>query len=210
MNAPLDDEALRGAYTVRPDQKVSHGPDCPGPDLMLAALRREGPEAERLVVLDRALRCPACRRELALLDAVSGGGSAGAGGARVYPWRRFLPLALAATVLLAVAVVRPWGSGGEPLRSGGSGGPALVAPDPSSALDAPQATFVWRPVAGAIRYTVEIIGASGAVLFVTTTADTTVQARVDTIARGEHAWSVRARLDDGTEQRSDLRSLRLR
>jgi len=209
MNAPLNDETLRGAYAHRVHEKGSHRPDCPSPDQILAALRRQGTEAERLDVLDRALKCPECRRELALLDAVSDGGSTEAGGARIHRWRRFVPLALAATVLLAVGIVGPWRDRAEPLRSGESGGPALIAPDDASPFTTGQVTFVWRPLAGAVRYTVEIIGADGAVLFAAVTADTTLTSRVDTIPNGEHSWSVRARRDDGTEVRSDLRALRL-
>jgi hypothetical protein len=72
MSSHFDDEALRAAYEpVLRESTTTHGPECPTENELLSAVRGNGEEAERLRVLDHALECSACRRELALLYAVS-------------------------------------------------------------------------------------------------------------------------------------------
>jgi hypothetical protein len=188
---------------------------CPQPEALLAALRGEGPEDHRLQVLDHALSCPACRPELALLHSVSGGAAqARPIDARPNPWRRFVPLALAATLLIAAGFfgVDWWRTraSDEPLRSGGVDELVLTAPADAARFTTGSVTFVWHRLPGALRYTLELDAADGTVLFAASTADTLLAAQLDTLARGEHRWSVRARMDDGSERRSNLRHLRLK
>jgi hypothetical protein len=184
---------------------------CPAPEALLAAIRGEGDEAERLDVLDHALSCPHCRPELALLHGVAGA-EPRASRLAAWRWRRLAPLALAATVVLAAGVFGTvqWINRGEPMRNGGNAGVALAGPADGATVTEPNVTFAWRPVAGALRYTVVLDATDGTLLFRASTTDTTLAAAVDTVARGGHRWSVRAELNDGSQRRSELREVRLR
>lgn len=211
MNSEFDDDELRDAYAPLLRQTTTtKRQDCPAPEALMAALRGEGPEAERLRVLDHALRCPACRPELALLRTVSAGGTAETG-RRFRPgtWARaVIPLAAAAVAVLAVGV---WFGQRRPVdvtRANGGGELALVEPAPGSALGDGPVTFVWRAVEGAIRYTLEVDAPDGTVVYSTETTDTTAGAALT--ATGELRWWVRAHLDDGSERRSEARVIRLR
>src|SRR3954462_314775 len=106
MSRDFDDEALRAAYEpALRESAMRHGPDCPTENELLSAVRGEGEEAKRLRVLDHALKCPACRPELALLHAVSSGAASGVPSAMPdLSWRRWKPLALAASLVLAVGL----------------------------------------------------------------------------------------------------------
>src|SRR4051794_13197107 len=106
MSRQFDDEALRAAYApALGESTTKHGPDCPTEIELLAAVRGEGDEAARLRVLDHALKCPACRRELALLDAVSRGEKSAATRRTVERSSpRWMPVALAASLMIAVGV----------------------------------------------------------------------------------------------------------
>jgi hypothetical protein len=95
------------------------------------------------------------------------------------------------------------------MRAGGSSEVTLLAPASAASLSPGPIRFVWRPVAGSPQYTLEVDASDGTVLFSRSTRDTTLVAELGAVARGEHAWLVRARLDDGSERRSDLRVLRL-
>jgi hypothetical protein len=216
MSGRFDDEQLRAAYEpILSASRSAHGPECPSPEALLAATRGEGPEPERLRVLDHALRCPACRPELALLHSVSSPKR----DLRLVPvrasaWRRFVPLAAAASVVLAVGLVTVdrWRqrAGEDAVRGGvaGASGIALIAPASEHAMSAGPVTFVWHPVAGAIQYALEVDDVDGTVLFTAQGADT-VQT-VANLSAGERRWFVRARMDDGSERRSVARVLRLR
>lgn len=213
MNEHFGDDELRAAYASRlAEPATAHGPECPGPDALLAAVRGEGPELERLRVLDHALRCPACRPELALLHATSGGGvRAPRMAVRGPRWRRIVPLALAATLVLAAIGVRQWHHERETVwRGGGTGDPALAAPVGGSDAPAGVVTFAWHPVAGALWYTLEVSTPDGANAFTARTVDTVLVAPLGAVAHGEYRWWVRVHLDDGSDRRSESRALRLR
>jgi hypothetical protein len=210
----LSGDELRAAYASATAAGATHRADCPSPDALRAAVRGEGggDPAERLRVLDRAFACPACRRELALLHAVSEPPPRGRAAWEARPWGRLASLAAAASLLVAVGVygVGRWGGGREEVTRAAAADPALVAPAPGAALAGGPVTFVWRRVPGAFRYTLELDAADGAVLYTAQTADTALVAPLGGVAAGEHRWSVRARLDDGSERRSESRPLRLR
>jgi hypothetical protein len=237
-SAPLGDDALRAAYA---DVHVggpggAHGADCPGPDALLAAARGAGDEAERLRLLDIALRCASCRRELALLHALSEPprprGEHGsedhvvgdlavrrlAVRGRGWGGGRLVPLAAAASLLLVAGVfgVGRWRAGvdstDEPVRAAGTpgGDVVLVGPAAGATFTRASVPFAWHAVPGAFSYTLEVDAADGAVLYSARTADTALVAPLGSVAPGEHRWSVRARLGDGSERRSESRPLRLR
>jgi len=105
MSPQFDDEALRAAYEpALRESATTHGPDCPTEQELLSAVRGEGDEAERLRVLDHALKCPACRRDLALLHAVSSEPRAARRVIRDLSWQRWMPAALAASLMLAAGL----------------------------------------------------------------------------------------------------------
>jgi hypothetical protein len=212
MSDQFDDERLRRAYApVLRAASSGHGPDCPSPEALLAASRGEGAERRRLEVLDHALRCAACRPELALLHSVSAPATGGLRlvTARGSSWRRFAPLAAAAAVLLAVGLVTFDGSRqDEDVTRSGAGRIALLAPPSEEVATAGQVTFVWHRVPGAIHYTLEVNANDGTLLFTARSTDTVYTAA--NLAGGEQRWSVRARMDDGTERRSISRVLRLK
>ena len=158
MNDRLSDEDLRAGYSAgtRAPRRV-HGPDCPGPDVLLAALRGEGTEDERVRILDHALQCDACRPELALLHSVSTEGASSAPSGRVpFAWRRFVPVAAAASIALVSLVVLKQFFNAENVMRGGTNDVELIAPPDNATLAATSANFVWHSVPGAIRYTLEI------------------------------------------------------
>ena len=216
MSGHFDDEALRAAYEpALRDSTTTHGPDCPNETELLSAVRGEGDEAKRLRVLDHALKCPACRRELALLHAVSTGEKRAAPRVmRDLSWRRWTPVALAASLVLAVGlagVARLRTSGDEDItRAGSAAGPMPVTPANGDAVRPGQIRFVWRPLPGVIQYILEVDATDGTVLVSSPTRDTTVTASIAATAAGENRWLVRAKMQDGSEKRSESWVLRIR
>jgi hypothetical protein len=214
MSKDRSDEALRAAYAARRGlEGAPRRAECPTPEALLEALRGGGVEDERLRLLDHALACPACGGELALLHAVSGSGDArGAPAARSFAWRRLAPLAAAASLVLAtgvVAVARLQERGGV-YRAPPDNGITLLAPGDGAPVSAGPVELAWRPVPGALRYSVEVTAADGLVLFGAESTDTVVTAQLATTPTGAHSWWVRAHLDDGTERRSPARRLEVR
>src|ERR671932_1785391 len=128
----MSEERLRELYARALEAREPAGREqCPPPEALLALARREGPEAERLETLDHVMACVRCRSEFDLLRAIDAAG-AGEGQARAAVrsparafarrrWTTFVPLALAATLVLAVALGpgrHLWESGpGEVMRS---------------------------------------------------------------------------------------------
>lgn len=226
MTDSFDDDALRAAYasSIR-GSDTDHRADCPSPEALLAASRSEGTEEERLHTFDRALACAACRSELALLQSVSGGGTAlrlvsahdaRTGTSRDIPgrqsWKRFAPFAAAASIIIAVGSigVSQWRAktNAEVTRgTGASTDITLVSPAETSAIAAGNVTFIWRSTPGVLRYTLEVDTPDGTVL-VTATSKDTIQT-VRNLTAGERRWSVRAAMDDGSVRRSVSRALRL-
>lgn len=209
-------DELRQAYApLLHEPAAEHGPECPSGEELLAAIRGEGEQAERLRVLDHALRCTACRRELALLHSVSGAGiRTHRAAAPPRSWRRWVPAALAASVVLVVGVVGVdrWRERAqyEVGRSGSGGAPALVAPSAGSELAVGPVTFVWHQVPRALWYALEVDATDGTVLFTARSTDTLFAAPLTSAARGNNRWWVRAHLNDGSERHSETRRLRLR
>jgi hypothetical protein len=216
MSRDFDDDALKAAYeTALGDAAVVHGPDCPSETALLSAVRGEGKETERLRVLDHALKCAACRRELALLNAVSGSTPRKASRPiKDFLSNRWMPTAIAASLVLAVGVAgveRFRGRASEDItRAGGASGPLLVTPANGTAVSAGLVRFVWRPVAEVIHYTLEVDSPDGTVLVSSQTRDTTFTAPIAATAVGENRWLIRAKMQDGSEKRSDTRVLRVR
>jgi hypothetical protein len=193
--------------------------DHPALEAIHALARREGEEAARLATLDHVMSCGSCRAELDLVRTIEAAGARAGGAPAARPARRswLVPSALAATVLLALGI----GLGRGRLASGGGDGDDVVRDLPGAAgvtLLAPAAsapagrpvTFVWHPVAGAVRYQLEVLTPGGEVVLASATADTTVaSADAARLAPGDYRWWVRAATADGAAPRSALRPLRL-
>jgi hypothetical protein len=184
-------------------------PECVTPDELLALVRREGPEAARLAALDHVMGCNPCRREFDLLRALEAAGGA-AGRNRTSIGRRFIPLALAASLLLAVGIglaVRDRAQPGDVPR--GVHGLVLLSPPNEVAAGQP-IRFVWQPVPGARRYRVELLDEQDATVFSGFTADTTLVWSGSELRPGSaYRWWVRD-ATPGAQLASPLRRLRVR
>jgi hypothetical protein len=207
-------ERLRQLYTRRVREREAERTDAhASAERIVSLIRREGSEPDRLATLEHVMSCDPCHRDYEWLKAVDQAATvAGAGEAGGTPlWRR-APLALAATVLIAVGAglligrLRP---GGETVR-GPEGEIALVAPgDTASGVGV--LAFIWRPLPEASGYVLELQRPDGDVVLSDTTTDTLL-ALADPEAMlppAEYRWWVRE-LTEGSEPRSSsLRALRL-
>lgn len=208
MSERFEDEELRAAYaTIATDATATHQPDCPSSEELLAAARGEGSRDVRLRVLDQALRCAACRRELALLHAVSGVSEKERSALRLHAWRRWVPLAAAAVLVLSVGLLTFERSPADNVVRGMGDDLALVAPEAGASHGAGPITLVWQRVPDALRYTVEVDAADGRVLYGTSTTDTVHLVPDGTLRVRETRWWVRAHMNDGSERRSNARTL---
>ncbi len=198
---------------------------CVAPEELLALVRREGLEQRRLEVLDHVMTCADCRSEFDLLRAIEqAGAEAVAADAMVATprisrrggWRWLTPMALAASVLLAVGI----GVGVERGRLGDAGGGNVMRGEarevtlmaPAGDVRArPPLTFAWRPVPGARRYELEVLDSGGDVVYAAKTVDTVLVMRdIGRLAPGvEYRWWVRASSDGAAQPRSMLRRFRL-
>jgi hypothetical protein len=206
----VNDEQLREIYgDVMTSRTRTRRPECPDPGAILALVRREGPEETRLATLDHVMGCADCRSEFDLLRSIElAGAEAGAAGR---PGRRWAaPLALAASLLLAVVIGRyalPDRSEVDVTRAGRDERVTLLAPPPQAATGAPL-LFAWHPIAGASRYRIEVMNAAGEVVLEAETADTAILLRgAAELAPGDYQWWVGA--TPPAEARSALRPLRL-
>ena len=218
----LTDDGLRELYERALTERGA--PDragCVSPAAILAIVRREGGDEQRLATLDHVLACTACRREFELLRAIEVAGEQA--GAVSAPARRssatrgrrqIAPLALAASVLLAVGFgvwQRVGRHDGPEVERGAPDAVTLVAPAADAAASVP-VSFVWRAVPGARRYELEVLDAGGTPVYALTTADTVVTLPdVRRLAPGaEYRWWVRVSDDAGSQRASPMRRLRMR
>jgi hypothetical protein len=185
---------------------------CVLPEDLLALVRREGPEAERLAVLDHVMGCQECRGELDLLRAIESAGRRSGVGVQVRStgWR-IMPWALAASLLLAIGVgleIRDRSGIGDTPR-GGSEKLLLLAPPVEVAAGQP-ITFTWRSLDGVQRYQLEVMDDGGRTVFSQATGDTTLTLAGGRLqAPASYRWWVRD-LTPGSQLVSPVRPLRLR
>lgn len=218
----LTDEGLRELYErALTERGVPERAGCVSPAAILALVRREGAEEQRLATLDHVLACAACRGEFELLRAIElAGEQAGVVSAPARRswanrgWRQVAPLALAASVLLAVGVgvwQRVGRHEGPEVERGVPDAVTLVAPAADATASAP-VSFVWRAVPGARRYQLEVLDAGGTPVYALSTGDTVVTLPdMRRLARGaEYRWWVRASDDAGFQRASPMRRLRMR
>jgi hypothetical protein len=206
----MNDQQLREIYAgVMASRPRSASSACPDPEAILALVRREGPEETRLATLDHVMSCADCRSEFDLIRSIELAGADA--GAVARPGRRWMaPLALAASVLLAVVIGRyalPGTPERDVVRSGEKDRLTLLAPPTEAATGSP-ILFVWHPIEGAGRYRLEVMNAGGEVVLEAETADTAIvlQSAAD-LEPGEYQWWVGATAP--ADARSALRPLRL-
>lgn len=219
----MNDQRLRDLYqnAVATRSPVSRA-DCPDADVLLALVRRDGTEEERLKTLDHAMSCGDCMRELELLRAIEKAGARASGASpvtrrdSVVSWRRAVPWALAASAVLAVSLVVGRGRGddgarGEAMR-GASAAITVHTPREGDVRAGDSLVLAWQPVPGAARYVVEVLDADGRAAIADTTGDTVHVVRdLGRLAPGgDYRWWVRAPAPDGTQRASALFRLRAR
>jgi hypothetical protein len=165
------------------------------------------------------MSCADCQRELELLRAIEKAGAEVAGaGARtaqrpMLSWRIAGPLALAASLLLAVGLATRSGSPGErtdEITRGGDSRITLHSPRDIELTPGEERVVAWRPEGSATSYVVEVLDESGQAVLSNPTADTTFVFRdVSRLAPGrEYRWWVRA-VGAGGQRNSGLGRLRL-
>jgi hypothetical protein len=206
----MTDDRLRQAYAQHLAARApADRAGCVSPEALLALVERKGNETDRLATLDHAMACDACRRDLELLRAVAGAEPAGR--ARRFPqWiTPQLAAAAALVVVLGTAATILLRRGGETEWRGATD---IVLVSPAGPLAAGQRlTFTWHTVAGATRYDVEILTATGDSVYTGLTVDTTLvlPSGVRLTEGREYLWSVRATSSDGSQATSTARRFRL-
>lgn len=181
----------------------------PEPEALLQALEGEGPEEERLAILDRALATEAGRRELDLLRTLRDGRELRTRPVRSGPGGlgRLTPLALAATLVLAAVGVLRWGGGDPDTLRSGAAEPTIRSPAAGAVVDLP-ATLAWSSVAEALEYRIEVMDPRGELLAEAVVADTTWT--LEGVSPGVVRWWVRAILPTGTPVASGMAELTVR
>jgi hypothetical protein len=208
----MTDRDLRRIYAaLQQERRAAGGAPRVSLDSMLAAVEGHGSEEERIATIDEALAHPESARELELFRAVAANRRRPSRGV---PWRA-MPLFVAAAAALAIVVVP---TARDVLREKSPTilrdvSPEAVLIDPPEE-PAPEASriFRWRGVGSARAYALEILTASGTVVFTTRTTDTTLALPPDvSLAPGvEHRWWVTSELSDGTQRPSAFRRLMVR
>jgi hypothetical protein len=220
------DDALRTLYARRARSRVVR--DCPTPESVEALVDGAGDESARLRTLDHVMACADCQPEFELLRSARiaahdlGQHDNASETADVvalqehFARRRRLPLAAAATLVLALAATALWRALDSSPRTAPLRGAAetitLVAPLTDARVPAGAAlTFTWRSLMGATAYRLELLGDDGAAIVSVGTADTT-HVLAESIVTGATAatqWRVEAVRSDGTRASSTLRDLRI-
>lgn len=201
---------LQDLYAQALARRSDAADGCVPPEELLALVRKQGDEARRLQALDHVMGCAACHREFELLRALEAAGSGSREPATVRSIsRRIMPLALAASVLLAIGVgIVMRNRESDTTRGGGS---ALVLLTPAAeAAPAEPVTFSWRPLPGTQRYRLELLDRNGAAVFSQLTPDTSLTLPAEILQPGSsYRWWVRD-ATPGSHVASSLRPLRIR
>ena len=201
----MSDDRLRKAYQARTAAASSAA--RPTPEELARLVAGEGSETERLALLDRVLADPVSAREFELLRAIHQAASS----TRAQPrWRRAAPLALAASVLVAVVGVvtlrnRPADVTRAPHADGA---PVQLSPAADERV-AGAISFLWNAVPGARGYRLELLTDAGSVATTLATSDTSASYTPTGAAGapGAYRWVVVALFPEGREVPSRARRL---
>jgi len=222
----LTDERLRALYAPTAERVPERRAACASPEAILALVRRDGAEGERLRTLDHVMSCGACRKDFELLRAVESAGEATGATVAARPVRRFGGLAsspwtwgitaIAASLVLAVGL-RHGGPTGTVLRDAAGAeariGISLIAPNARATAPVHSLTFVWRPSPKTVRYTLEVLDTAGTVAYSASTTDTALVVK-DAAKRLKtgvaYRWWVRSLSISGEERHSEFRDLKVK
>jgi hypothetical protein len=207
----VNDDRLRDLYAAAIDSDaVQREEGHASPEALSALARREGPEGARLATLDHVMSCRECRADFDLLRSIEAAGEqiGTAHGSRRRAW--LVPVALAASLLVAVGVgrivTRP---AQDELTRGGEAAISPLRPGPS-AIAGESLTFVWTAVPGARAYSLEVLDTGGRVVLMAETSDTMATPAMATrLPPADYTWWVRATTSDARTVRSPMRPLRL-
>ncbi len=196
----MTNEELQTAWQRRLAARGPERSGCTSPEDLLRIASAPVQDERDAGVFDHVMGCAACRSEYELLR------STAAPTARpVIRWTRWVPLAAAAVLVLAVGLPTLREPEAPPVvRSSDPG--EIVMHGPVAARAGAALTLAWGPVAGADAYRVEVTDTLGVVLHTETTGDTMVVVRAEVLPAGSGAfdWLVVARRADGNERRSPL------
>ena len=201
---------LQELYAQALARRTSTAEGCVPPEELLALVRKQGDEVRRLQTLDHVMGCAACHREFELLRALE---AAGAGSREPVTVRsisrRIMPLALAASVLLAIGVGLMVRNRESDVSRGGRSALVLLTPAAEVAPAQP-VTFSWRPFPGTQRYRLELLDRNGVAVFSQLTPDTSLILPAELLPPGSsYRWWVRD-ATPGSPIASPLRALRIR
>lgn len=204
----MNDEQLKTLYGDAL-QKASPAAACVSTEQLLALVRKEGAEESRLATLDHVMACPRCLPAFELLRSIEQAGAAAGGHAPARRnWRWYAPVALAASILLAVVVVRRVTPPSDVTR-GAADSVVLLAPGMSVESSQPL-SFTWHPIPRATGYRMELLAPDGSVVASAETADTTVTVgSTQQLPAGAYKWWLRASLPGGESVRSSMRPLEI-
>jgi hypothetical protein len=213
-NDGLTDARLRELYQRALAHRGGRERDrCVAPEAILAVTRREGPEEQRLEVLDHVMGCGACRSEFDLLRAIDQAGAETERPALIARRRRgwLAPVALAAAVVVVAVGLKLTTREGPDVERGTVDAVTLLAPGAEIDPGAP-VTFAWQPVSGAHRYEIEVLDEQGSVVFAQATEQTsaTLPDARRLVPGASYRWWVRATTEAGEPRASPVRSLRIR
>jgi hypothetical protein len=203
----VNEEFLRRSYERLLVIREHESPNrdlCPSVDDIHALVRREGDEATRLRRLDHVMQCPECRKEFDVIRSVElSQPPAPASNWRLWAFAAMLVLVLGASLVWRMMNVTP----GRDVLRGSSEQVTLVAPAELAQLQLP-ASFVWKPVDGALGYRVELLDQAGGVIWSSEVADTIL--RLENRPVGDVAsWRVVAEFLSGLPLESPPRQVRL-
>jgi hypothetical protein len=187
-------DELRRRYQARLAGRSTSGLEVTLEQLEALAAHRLA-EAEAMDLLDRVMTDERLRREYELLRSIHEAGRMSP------PGRRWMPIALAASLFLAVGatyMVQRVQLGGESEMRGPSAQVALLAPADQAVVPLP-ATLAWRPVSGAVRYRVELLDGAGEPTLAEGTTDTTLVVPVGGVTAGTtYRWWVEVIFPSGS------------
>lgn len=201
----MNDDELQRAYQ-RATTRSALGPH-PDPDRIADLVSGSGRESDRLELLEHVVRCPACRRELDFLRSANEGARA-ADTAR-FP-NRWIAFAAAAVLVIGVSAVALTRTRARPTAAadvyrGQRPTVALLQPSANETVQLP-VHLVWRRVADARNYRVELLSERGDMIAAWNTTDTALaipdSVRL-TASESYDVW-VRATLGDRTDVSSPI------
>ena len=205
----MKEAPLRKSYERILLHRAESGGDrsaCPSIEGMQALIARQGPEAERLTRLDHVMGCPFCREEFELLRTVRSAAPAA-------PGLSLRMLALAASIVLVLGTGLFLRLSRRPLDTprGGAESVVLLTPAEGATISGIPA-FAWRPVAGALRYRLELLRPDGVVVWRRELSDTTGALPDGSLVEPgvEYRWQVEAESNDGAVRRSEMHRFSVR